>query len=496
MPVTSTPTLLAQSLHTALTAPFLCASSQQELPAPLAGAILREAIAASLPEGVSMKRGYIQTDKGCSMLIEGILQKGESQHVGDISLVKPENVLGIIVPLSGTEQIRDLAELSANWKDMGSKAPIWGMSTAEPSAGKSYLQALQQAGGENNLAGICLGNTGFIRPIPTGWELGKWNTDNKPEQHPAYQALTDAIMAWAKGNTQFSVSFSDNTFQVISQSSPQQKVTPAGKTPKPISVSRKPNGQAGQAMATAPVPTPPAQEQRRQQVIQPEIFTPDEEGYYPLHRAVMAKKKSEVSSLLSKGAITEVKDKDGCTPLHKAIQLGEESLTELLLKQGASPNSRNYLAATALHMAVELRKPELVATLITFGAEIEARNNRGKTALHIAAANGCLACARVLIEKGANLASTMERDMQPLHLAAWYGQQDLAEFLIQQGAGINATNADGNAALHFAAFNGQVKLIKVLINMRADMFLENAAGETYLQGINEGYQGEMIAVLS
>jgi ankyrin repeat protein len=67
--------------------------------------------------------------------------------------------------------------------------------------------------------------------------------------------------------------------------------------------------------------------------------------------------------------------------------------------------------------------------------------------------------------------------------------------LIQAGVDLNSQNEDGNTPLHFAAFKGQVKVIKVLIRHEADTSLSNSMGKTYLHGLNEGYQGEMIRLL-
>ena len=67
--------------------------------------------------------------------------------------------------------------------------------------------------------------------------------------------------------------------------------------------------------------------------------------------------------------------------------------------------------------------------------------------------------------------------------------------LIKAGADLNSQNKDGNTPLHFAAFNGQVKVIKVLINHEADPSVSNRMGHSYLQGLNEGYQGEIIRLL-
>ncbi|MEO0581275.1 MAG: ankyrin repeat domain-containing protein [Bacteroidota bacterium] len=218
-------------------------------------------------------------------------------------------------------------------------------------------------------------------------------------------------------------------------------------------------------------------------------------GNHPLHDAVIRGDEGKVSELLQMGAEVGVKNKEGNTPLHLAISKEHYNIAEFLLISDADVNGRNYVYAAPIHRAVEVGNDTLLSLLIECHAEVEARNNRGKTPLHVAAILGRLSAAKVLIKHHADIHATMEKDMQPLHLAAWYGQVELAQYLIQAGAKIDAVNQDGNTALHFAAFNGQVKSIKTLINHNANPAILNKNGETYLQGINEGYSGEMIRVL-
>ncbi|MDX1908616.1 MAG: ankyrin repeat domain-containing protein [Bacteroidia bacterium] len=222
---------------------------------------------------------------------------------------------------------------------------------------------------------------------------------------------------------------------------------------------------------------------------------PNAEGYYPLHQAVMAGDAEAITELLHADADPDCKNREGDTPIHLAVRLDKPDLIEMLLLGDADVNARNYVYASPLHLAAELDKVAMIQLLIRNGAEIEARNNRGNTPLHKAAILGHVAAAEELIRNQADILACMEKDMQPLHLAAWYGHVDMVQLLINSGADLNAVNADGNTALHFAAFNGQVKAIKTLINNSAAMHIKNHSGETYLQGLNEGYQGEMVRVL-
>lgn len=222
----------------------------------------------------------------------------------------------------------------------------------------------------------------------------------------------------------------------------------------------------------------------------------DLEGNSAVHTAVLSGNYLTVEKQLNKDdSMVLSKNKDGNTPLHLAAIYGLSEILELLIPYYPQINIRNYFYATSLHLAVANNHEDIVTILIEAGAELEARNNRSHTALHQAAVHGTIGCAEILIEAGADIHASMEKDIQPLHLAAWYGHGDLVQFLIARGVEINGVNVDGNTALHFAAFNGQVKVIKILIKHHADLSHTNHEGDTYLQGINEGYRGEMIRVL-
>ncbi|MEO1448516.1 MAG: ankyrin repeat domain-containing protein [Bacteroidota bacterium] len=222
----------------------------------------------------------------------------------------------------------------------------------------------------------------------------------------------------------------------------------------------------------------------------------DPDGNYPLHLAVLKKDAASVARLLNEGHDPNCKNKEGDTPLHVLIaKTSNTKIAAELVEAGADLNARNHICVAPLHVAVMQTNEKMLRWLLEQGAEIEARNNRAFTPLHKAAELGHLPIVNTLLKHQADIHARMEKDIQPLHLAAWYGHEKLIEFLLEQGADIDATNDDGNCSLHFAAFNGQVKVIKRLMQLSANPALTNAQGETYLQGINEGYQGAMIHVL-
>lgn len=488
---------------------------------PTVGAALRHAVSAHLPEGWAIVRGYVSIEGYSSPLIEGMLIDLKAElpfHSPDLVIATPEAVRGIIqvLPPQSERSLQQLTELADHWREAidQAQAPVVGVLAQTTQQPRSWLEALvaqTQQQTTRSLDAVALGSDIHLELDRTAnsYRLMQWRSKRgkAPEQSLAFAYTLGHLLRPLQTDAQESLHWGsldgcqrqelskldlDSEIGHLSSSLSQPDA------PQPVAVHDHP-GQGAQATATAqpkspqsPAPRKPSKLSRQEHQA---IHTPDQSGYYPLHRAVLDQKVSQLQPLIEQGAVTEVKDKDGNTPLHLAVISGQKALLETLLQHGADPNNRNYLATAPLHLAIEEKQAELARLLIEYGAELEARNNRGKTPLHLAAINGSLACAEVLHQAQANLEATMEKDIRPLHLAAWYGQSEVAQFLIDLGANIDAVNNEGNTPLHFAAFNGQVKLIKILINNRADMQVANQAGETYLQGINQGYQGEMIAVL-
>jgi ankyrin repeat protein len=475
-------------------------------------AAVRQVLEAHLPEGQVLKRGYVARGKALSGRLDGLLLAADAPVLWEADgmvVVAPEGVQGLVRGISGAQPEADLDQLAevaswcrAVWADLPALAFLPQREVETSTA--QWLAQLQQAAQQQPariIDALSMGTDQLISYAveDQAWVAYRWLND--AEQSPTEPlSLATLLGPWVEESPE-AEAFPPELMGYLPMEverlgwdeSPAAEVlppTPALETSAPEETPYPAEGTVAAAQAPQDRPTP-----RRQVAPQPHLHTPDQEGYFPLHRAAMAGQAPKVEELLEQGATTEVKDRDGNTPLHLAVQGQALAVAQALLDFGADPNHRNYLAAAPLHLAAELEAEALVSLLLSFQAETEARNNRGKTPLHIVASNGCLTCAEHLVNQGANVDATMERDIRPLHLAAWFGEGELARYLLAHQANIDAVNADGNSALHFAAFNGQVKTIKILINHGANMQISNQAGESYLHGINEGYQGEMVALI-
>lgn len=64
------------------------------------------------------------------------------------------------------------------------------------------------------------------------------------------------------------------------------------------------------------------------------VFSKDEYGYTPLHRAAFMGQKHVAQLLLAGGATVNAKDNFGDTPLDEAASMGHKDVAELLLADG------------------------------------------------------------------------------------------------------------------------------------------------------------------
>jgi hypothetical protein len=502
-----------QSLQENLDGHLFLGSSGEAVPA--VGAALRQAIAAHLPEGWAMVRGYLRLADQPSLLLEGMLIDLQAElffHSPDLVIAPPEAVYGLwqVLPPAPQEALAQLSGVAASWRSAVNRPQLPVIGTlAQTSANGEELLELLAAQSEQQPA-RCLDRLVLspeqhiaFRPDTQCYHLSQWRGAQDQASSKALP-LAFALGAFLQpllGADLATLSFNEAQPQDISQRGLDQRPlanpeAPGQSFPPPMAAHDQP-GQGAQA--TAPASHPPSPPSLPQPHLTAEklqaMHTPDQQGYFPLHHAVLDQASQRLQNLIQQGAVTEVKDREGNTPLHLTVQNGHLAMAKLLLEHGADPNHPNYEAMTPLHLAVEQQQASLTHLLLAHQSDLEARNLQDQTPLHLAASKGCYRCAEVLLQAGADLEATTGKDLRPLHLAAWYGHSEMARLLIELGADPNAVNGDGNSPLHFAAFNGQVKLIKLLINHRADPAILNYTGETYLQGINAGYRGELMSRL-
>ena len=131
--------------------------------------------------------------------------------------------------------------------------------------------------------------------------------------------------------------------------------------------------------------------------------TPDEDGYYPLHHAVMDEcaKNEDVKVLIAAGAELEARTRHGRTALHLACLSGNHHLVKLLISVGANIAAIDEDGNTPMHMAVEGSNSS-IKLLLDAGAQIDPINNERKTPLIYACEIGKVGAIKNLCDYGAN----------------------------------------------------------------------------------------------
>lgn len=121
--------------------------------------------------------------------------------------------------------------------------------------------------------------------------------------------------------------------------------------------------------------------------------------------------------LKNKGFSINETDNDGYSPLHLAILLGENRYARSLINQGADLNIRNNAELSPLHLAVLLKNEQIVQDLLKNGAEVNLKGNTGYTPLHIASEMNYIEIAKNLLLKGATNRIKTSQGLTPKTIA-------------------------------------------------------------------------------
>jgi len=169
----------------------------------------------------------------------------------------------------------------------------------------------------------------------------------------------------------------------------------------------------------------------------PELINkPDKDnGFTPLHWAVITHQTNMAAFLLSKGAQVNIADLYGMTPLHKAAAFNEKAIAEMLMAHGADP--------------------------LVFGAKYGVIQ---MAPIHLAAESGYTDLVKLFLDHGVdvNLATRGKNQVTPLHIAAAKGRADVVELLLKSGAQVNARDTNGKTPLHWAIAAGQNEVADML----------------------------------
>lgn len=163
-------------------------------------------------------------------------------------------------------------------------------------------------------------------------------------------------------------------------------------------------------------------------------------GFTPLHWAVIAGRTNLFFWLIEKGAEVNAADPAGMTPLHKAAVFNRLAYAEALVNAGADPSAmgRKYgtLRLAPIHLAAEEGHAEMINFFLKHGVDVNSPTEGANriTPLHMAAAKGRASVVEMLIAAGADINACDVAGKTPLTWAVESEQRNAADILRKAGA--------------------------------------------------------------
>ncbi|XP_018572419.2 uncharacterized protein LOC108911851 isoform X1 [Anoplophora glabripennis] len=213
----------------------------------------------------------------------------------------------------------------------------------------------------------------------------------------------------------------------------------------------------------------------------------DENGYMPLHRAIMGCHFEMVKFLVEQGANVDGTDEERNTGLILAASEGCLDIINLLLQHGAAINITNNDGRTARHEAAECGYLDIVKHLVGSNADCNIKDNYGRTVLHLAAQSGHLDAVEYLLGLGADFDVRDNDGSTVLHLACARGCLDTVKYFVGLNADVNAKDKNGQTLLHVASECGYLEIVEYLTK-HVDSNIRDNEGHTALHlAVMKGY---------
>ncbi|XP_043655302.1 uncharacterized protein LOC122621499 isoform X2 [Drosophila teissieri] len=228
-----------------------------------------------------------------------------------------------------------------------------------------------------------------------------------------------------------------------------------------------------------------------------EVNAVDNEGHSVVHWATVCGEVESLRAVLAAGASVAKPDANGGTPLHYAAQMCGASHDS---KQQASCSSSSRLSLEILGILLshpqssvdvqdkDGRQPLLwaasagsakaVIALVKAGARVESSDKDGLTALHCAGSRGHTECIDTLIGLcGAPTDLIDSNGCTALHYAVTLGHADATARLLDLEADPNRQDRKGRTPAHCGCSKGQFETLKLLKERGANLWLRNAKGD-------------------
>ncbi|KAH0787928.1 ankyrin repeat domain-containing protein 16 isoform X1 [Histomonas meleagridis] len=201
-----------------------------------------------------------------------------------------------------------------------------------------------------------------------------------------------------------------------------------------------------------------------------ELFTPNLNGWNPIHFAAQMENVQMLELLYDKGSKYINKENNfGQTPFEVSIIWGKEDSFFFFLDLSDNEIQLNHVdnyGNAPLHLAIKNMQLTFVQTLLQFQeTDLNLKNKKGQTPLHIAIENWSEEMFHDLIATGECKLSEKDNDgLTPLLLAVLNGQLEFVKTLVGKNANCKDTDNKGNTALHLAARLMNPDMLKFLLS--------------------------------
>ncbi|MCX7027517.1 MAG: ankyrin repeat domain-containing protein [Spirochaetes bacterium] len=222
-----------------------------------------------------------------------------------------------------------------------------------------------------------------------------------------------------------------------------------------------------------------------------EANSPDGQGLYPLHHAVMQGNSQIAEILIVFGSELDHRDPTGKTPLRYAIDRKQAEMAQMLVARGADPFAADVSNSTPAEAALSAGT-EMIKAVFNV-KNINAAGKDGRTALHIACDKRMVDEVSTLLDIGASITILDKANRTPLDLALLYSEDKsaavIAEKIIQKDKSNAKTNfpdfrwfvdmvnspdystfrnsgTDRNSALHEAVSRQQTGFVDFLLSKK------------------------------